>query len=702
MEAVAPRQHLLGDKDVGPVGKRPKRNAGAGFVELVIDGGPERILVFVASRESVAGEMQHRRDRQPFDERRVKARLPAHELQLAAGRGPQRRIPVGRGDGVGHGLSCRLTLSEQQGSLGPRGRPPVSVVFIRIVRPGGRDQLTRFSCQHFGTLGLVGDAGHGRRVDTGEIAPVFPIDRLVEAGGLRRRSTAVFAGERQSRVLDKAGSQCGDVFFQSWAALERRPTLIELGQFGACLVGGTGPGQRKGRQVSKRRIVVMVLEEFRRPVVGRQQLTPRNKIPHFGVAWFVHAPGPMLGDAIDRTGRPARSPARSPSLLTDGTRFRTVKVRRALAGLIAAAMLVAGCIGSDEESEPETSSTTSLAPTTTTLAPTTTVVRLLPEISWSMPARFGLDANSDGRIDVPNTAEYALNLPAGSCAGGCPVTTPTFTVLLSGADSQSDLGAIDDFTWEVRQGSEVVAGASSSIPEAEVQLAEGSYLVSLTVSAGGQLATATEEIIVADHLIVAIGDSYASGEGNPEANTIDSSGAIDRVVGIWADDGVGGPVAVTHRRAHRSTLAATPQAALVLEGRDDQSSVTLLFTARTGAEIDEGLLGPHPGSESEDPPEVPQIEAVAAMLGCEETSSGPRCNRTIDALTISIGGNDVGFNVVLGGLVLADPDLAFRVAYNFALNEVFRVAETGIEELPAKYAALDRAIRSRLEVDRVY
>ncbi|NNL14260.1 MAG: hypothetical protein HKO82_11310 [Acidimicrobiia bacterium] len=379
-----------------------------------------------------------------------------------------------------------------------------------------------------------------------------------------------------------------------------------------------------------------------------------------------------------------------------------MKVSRALAGLIAAAMLVAGCIGSDEESEPETSSTSSLAPTTTSLAPTTTVVRLFPEISWSMPARFGLDANSDGRIDVPNTAEYALNLPAGSCAGGCPVTTPTFTVLLSGADSQSDLGAIDDFTWEVRQGSEVVAGASSSIPEAEVQLAEGSYLVSLTVSAGGQLATATEEIIVADHLIVAIGDSYASGEGNPEANTIDSSGAIDRVVGIWADDGVGGPVAVTHRRAHRSTLAATPQAALVLEGRDDQSSVTLLFTARTGAEIDEGLLGPHPGSESEDPPEVPQIEAVAAMLGCEETSSGPRCNRTIDALTISIGGNDVGFNVVLGGLVLADPDLAFRVAYNFALNEVFRVAETGIEELPAKYAALDRAIRSRLEVDRIY
>ena len=364
--------------------------------------------------------------------------------------------------------------------------------------------------------------------------------------------------------------------------------------------------------------------------------------------------------------------------------------------------MMTGCDGAEDGSEPSAPDTTVLAPTTTALQPTTTLVRLFPEIGWSMPPRYGLDGNNDGRVDVPNTAEYAHNLPAGACRGGCPTDTPTFTVLLSGAGSTSEVGQIDEYAWEIRQGTEVVAGAASAIAEAQVQLAEGDYLVSLTVSAGSQLATATEEIVVADHLIVAIGDSYASGEGNPESNTIDTSGPINRVAGIWADDGVGGPVATTHRRAHRSTLAATPQAALVLEDRDDQSSVTLLFTARTGAAIEEGLLGPHPGSESENPPEVPQIDAVAAMLGCEPTNDGPRCNRTIDALTISIGGNDVGFNVVIGGLVVADPDLAFRLAYNIAKNEIFRVAEKGIQELPAKYEALDQAIRSRLDVDRIY
>jgi hypothetical protein len=274
--------------------------------------------------------------------------------------------------------------------------------------------------------------------------------------------------------------------------------------------------------------------------------------------------------------------------------------------------------------------------------------------------------------------------------------------LLSGTGSSSNVGPIDTYRWRVRDGSDVVAGAESSTAEAEVLLTEGDYVVSLTVSAGGQNATATEEIAVEDHLIVAIGDSYASGEGNPETNAIDSSEGTDRVVGIWADDGAGGAEANSHRRAHRSTLAATPQAALVLEALDDHSSVTLLFTARTGAEIDEGLLGPHPGSESESPPAVSQIEAVAALLGCEPSPTGPRCNRTIDALTISIGGNDVGFNVVIGGLVLVDPDLTFSLAYRLAINEVLAVAEAGIRQLADKYDALDQAIRNRLDVKQVY
>ena len=384
-------------------------------------------------------------------------------------------------------------------------------------------------------------------------------------------------------------------------------------------------------------------------------------------------------------------------------------MRLASVVLIAAVLILTGCDRTDDESDPDAQDTTSVAPTTstttTTLQPTTTLVRLFPEIAWSMPARFGLDGNNDGRIDVPNTADYAHNLPAGSCVPGCPVAAPTFTVLLSGAGSRTDVGPINEYRWEVRAGSEVVAAATSSAAEAEVPLTEGNYLVSLTVSAGGQLATATEEIAVEDHLIVAIGDSYASGEGNPEANTIDNSGPITRVIGIWADDGVGGPVADHHRRAHRSTLAATPQAALALEAASNHSSVTLLHFPSSGATIARGLMGSNPGVPYEQVSETrlpPQIDALAAVLGCVATAEGARCDRPIDALTISIGGNDMGFGIVWGGLVLADPSLSLGGSYDFAVGEIFLIAEAGIRGLAAEYAALEEAIRTRLEVEQIY
>ena len=50
-----------------------------------------------------------------------------------------------------------------------------------------------------------------------------------------------------------------------------------------------------------------------------------------------------------------------------------------------------------------------------------------------------------------------------------------------------------------------------------LQLAEGSYPVGLTVPAsGGQTASTTKTVHVRDRLMVVMGDSYASGEGNPE------------------------------------------------------------------------------------------------------------------------------------------------------------------------------------------
>jgi lysophospholipase L1-like esterase len=372
--------------------------------------------------------------------------------------------------------------------------------------------------------------------------------------------------------------------------------------------------------------------------------------------------------------------------------------------LAATALVAASCVGDDSESDPaETTVPTTRASTTTiTRATTTTVVPIFPEISWSMPQRFGLDGDNDGRIDVPNTAEYLRDLPPGSCSRVCPAGAPAFSVLLDASGSESEAGPIQEYRWEVRAGPDVVASEASTEPTTEVRLAEGRYEVSVTVIAGGRSAVERQTIEVRDHLIVVLGDSYASGEGNPESS--DRSGP--EVVGIWADDGLpdGSAVNEGHRRAHRSTLAASPQAALELEAADPRSSVSLLFLARSGAEIVEGMLETQPGltgavSESD---LLPQIDATAELLGCFATPDGPRCDRTIDALTLTIGGNDIGFNVVIGGLVAADPALSFRRAYEFALSQVFGVAEAGLRDLDRLYEELDDAIRSRLQVDDIY
>jgi hypothetical protein len=101
-------------------------------------------------------------------------------------------------------------------------------------------------------------------------------------------------------------------------------------------------------------------------------------------------------------------------------------------------------------------------------------------------------------------------------------------------------------------------------------------------------------------------------------------------------------------------------AALALERADPATSVTFVSLAATGARIGAGLLGPASGAETG------QLEQVAALVG----------GRQIDALLISIGGNDVGFAQVVRRLVDADPQ-ADPVCYRVDLDNVWQSTADG-------------------------
>lgn len=349
---------------------------------------------------------------------------------------------------------------------------------------------------------------------------------------------------------------------------------------------------------------------------------------------------------------------------------------RWLAAVVAVALLVSAC---SEDSVPPTGQTggTGTAPEIDTSG------ALDLSFDWTMPPRFGLDANNDGRIDVPNTFEYVHNLERDTCP--CDEQTPRFDVVLTAS------GGGENHEWVI-EGVAVPEPVTASGNEVEVSLPEGEYIVTVTAKEGDKVGTASGIVRVDDFLIVTLGDSFAGGEGNPESTV-----RGDTVTALWLDDGSDDPddsaIHARHQEAHRSTLSPSGQVALALEEADPRSSVTFVILAATGATIDEGILGPKQGNL-----DLPaQIDELEPMLGC--TPSG--CDRKIDALTISIGGNDTGFTFTIGSLVAIDPLLA-RGAYDELREAVFIRAERLIGDLPAAYGRLADALDTRLDVEATY
>jgi lysophospholipase L1-like esterase len=179
----------------------------------------------------------------------------------------------------------------------------------------------------------------------------------------------------------------------------------------------------------------------------------------------------------------------------------------------------------------------------------------------------------------------------------------------------------------------------------------GPHSVRLTVSTpDGQSSTVQSNIILRDYFIVSIGDSFASGEGTPDKQRGDPGGVR------WVD-----------RRCHRSAMAGPARAAAVIEKADPHSSVTFISFACSGAGIEAGLLG---GQKKGSRLVKPQLDKIFQTAG----------DRPIDAVLMSIGGNDVSFDDLVKKAIRlnhADTDVA--------TNKLFM---DGLQDLPRRFASL--------------
>ena len=261
---------------------------------------------------------------------------------------------------------------------------------------------------------------------------------------------------------------------------------------------------------------------------------------------------------------------------------------------------------------------------------------------WSMRERFGKEG-ADGLVDYhwnSKTQTYAADY----------VNPTNWTVDF---DACGTVPSPADLRWEID--GQQIPETTCSFSHDFTQLK--SYVVSLTaVTPDGQSNTARASVTLRDLLIVSIGDSFASGEGNPDKPRNALKGPR------WIDE-----------RCHRSRWAGPATAAIVLEKANPQTSVTFISFACTGASISEGLLGiqKRRGDKVQ-----PQLDKVFETVG----------RRTIDALLISIGGNDLSFSTLVTKAV------ALRHAEKNA--EAKRLVDDGLRDLPNNLALVAQRLSS--------
>ncbi|MEO0896642.1 MAG: hypothetical protein AAFY71_09605 [Bacteroidota bacterium] len=311
---------------------------------------------------------------------------------------------------------------------------------------------------------------------------------------------------------------------------------------------------------------------------------------------------------------------------------------------------------------------------------------------WLMPDRFGTDRDKDGLIDLFNQkVGYTYPLEVYTWLGDPNI--PLDRDLEKATSSSDQIN--NSFSnrkqvlkdWLAKEKLEIEEleiwingilakkrafdinspSPSKSDPfrKFSINIAEGDWEVEFRVKwkkANSNLSrsTSTTQIIrVKNYLIVGMGDSVTSGEGNPDKPAKRASGAFRNP--IWAD-GVYSPndlekptnkTNLEHAWAHRSTAGWSALAALDIERTDPLTSVSYINVASGGASIQKGLLKGQlkvrENTEKNDStyPLPSQFSQLDKLLDGHQ----------IDFLPISIGGNDAGLMSFVAALIIRGDEI---------------------------------------------
>ncbi|MEA2462043.1 MAG: hypothetical protein QOH90_2220 [Actinomycetota bacterium] len=242
---------------------------------------------------------------------------------------------------------------------------------------------------------------------------------------------------------------------------------------------------------------------------------------------------------------------------------------------------------------------------------------------WKMPPQT-IDSDKDGVLD-----HYLANGEQSA-----PVSSDgKYRVVLNGCKSE---GPIVKYFWVVDGGVPEKTGACTF----PTRMTEGDHDVLLTVRSADAHESSDHVIIhVKNFLVLGLGDSYGSGEGNPRKpakwGRLDfmSYGPIFGFVPKPSQNAVW-----DNQPCHRSAFSGQALAAVALEKEDPRSSVTFVHLACSGATVFKGILGPYldpPGGRTDAQTRQQRPQVIRAR----QIANGEK----YDDIILSIGGNDIGF-----------------------------------------------------------
>jgi len=241
--------------------------------------------------------------------------------------------------------------------------------------------------------------------------------------------------------------------------------------------------------------------------------------------------------------------------------------------------------------------------------------------------------------------------------------------------------------------------------------------ISVSIDGGQPIMLAVK---VRDILIAGLGDSFASGDGNPNLPVeFSDTRRFRSLYPLRRVNDASGSATWSDRLCHRSLYGQQLRIALQIAIENRQAAVTFLDYSCSGASVDEGILGPQTYVERESTETVSSAPAGRPLSGgrkdsqlyrllkeiCEtrpEIRGGllvcpdERFRRPLDLVLLSVGGNDIGFSSVVAWATLRDNVSASVAKLLGATISASQFSRNINDVLPDAFARLSKAMEASL------